>query len=151
MSTLTQTSHKNCLTFGGISSTRTVQNWRNIASRTDIHPYFGLGEVRVLKLISLTKNDEGEDRIRPFFDKHEVDYNPGESITLALKTKIDKVLREASKKTREPVSVTKLTDVLKKNAEEFKRITEDDIGELAADKKTELAEILRELLEKLGS
>jgi hypothetical protein len=132
-------------------SASTVQNYRDIASRPDCWPYFNWGLKRVLKLISLTRKEEGEDRIRVFLAKHGVDYDPKAPLTSEMKAGIDASLAEAGKKSKKRVSVDNLTGILKKHAEEFARVSEAELKALDGEKKGQLADILGELVTKLNS
>jgi hypothetical protein len=131
--------------FPGVSPS-TLLNYRNIASRPDSHPYSGLGIARVSKLISLTRNNAGDDRIKVFLEDHGVAYEPGEPLTPQLRDQIDEALREAGRKTKNPVSVDKLTERLGKIVEEVVKAVEG----LDPGKKSQVAEAVRKALEKIS-
>lgn len=135
--------------FLGVSAS-TVKYSRDIASRPDCHPYFQWGIKRVVKLISLTRKDKGDNPIPTFLKKLDIAYDPNAPLTLEMKAKIDERLAEAGKKPKKPVSVDKLTSILKKHADEFVKASAEELQKLDAEKKGELAAILRTLVTNLS-
>jgi predicted house-cleaning noncanonical NTP pyrophosphatase (MazG superfamily) len=143
--------------FSGVSAS-TLLNYRAIASRPDSHPYADLGIAKVVDLISLTRNDEGEERIQLFLENSGVAYKPGEPLTSQLKDQIHEAIRNAkeaarkkaaSENAKKKVPVTKLSETLQKHAGEFVKASDKDVEGLADNVKTGLAEVLRESLNKL--
>jgi hypothetical protein len=75
---------------------RKVQSLIQLAERPDLFPYTFLGVHRLLKLLRITKDRIGEDRVRDFLREHGIVLIEGEELIFPrMKTKIDEAIATA--------------------------------------------------------
>jgi hypothetical protein len=132
---------------------RCANNWRSMANRKDCHRHVRLGEARLLKLLSLTKDLNCEDPITDFLKAAGVEYDPAwDTIPMETKSQIDAAIDKARLNKDKRVLRYFHTHVDKLAAKTAELVEDaESLKKVDVDKVKDLQQNLRDLVERIES